>query len=265
MATSKKKKGGTALSAKDEALLDGLDAAYADKPDLPVANILQEARELGATMDKLGSDLVKGSDLAKGAAKDLDARRARLDVAEAVWSATRSRGTPTVITAAREDGESQKRDAFEALRYYLRDEGEVQLRLDEIAQGSGDADLVDDLKKLADLLEESGPALANADLPKKAPDALRAAAEALSGLAADRAVDPVSTKAQDLRNRAYWHLRHLMDEIRAAGRYVYRRDKKLVTAFRASLTRARARRRHPGGSTGSTGLTGSTGPVGPAS
>jgi hypothetical protein len=44
-----------------------------------------------------------------------------------------------------------------------------------------------------------------------------------------------------LRNRAFWSLREAMDAVRSAGRYVYRKQPKLLVAFHASSTRARAR------------------------
>jgi hypothetical protein len=44
-----------------------------------------------------------------------------------------------------------------------------------------------------------------------------------------------------LRNRAFWSLREAMDAVRSAGRYVYRKQPKLLVAFRASSSRARTR------------------------
>ncbi len=107
--------------------------------------------------------------------------------------------------------------------------------------GTGLADLIDDLKKLAALLDENQKALARADLPKHPADRARGLAESLSRGSADRGVDPVGAAAMSLRNRAFWWLREAMDAVRSAGRYVYRKQPKLLVAFRASSTLARAR------------------------
>ena len=44
-----------------------------------------------------------------------------------------------------------------------------------------------------------------------------------------------------LRNRAFWALREAMDAVRSADRYVYRKQPKILVAFRASSSRARSR------------------------
>lgn len=231
------------LSAKDKKVLLALGPDYAEKPDLAVANITHEARELEATLAKLGSRLLATTDLDKNTSADLAARRGRLEAAEARWLTTRAINTPRAVTELRQGGEALKRDAFEALRYFARSDGDVQTQLDRIAEGSGDADLIDDLGKLADLAAANAAPLKKADLPKKPADKLRAAAKALGDAVADRAVDPEAVEAIELRNAAYWHLRELMDAARAAGRYAFRAEPKLLRLFRASVTRAISRRR----------------------
>ncbi len=229
------------LSAKDREVLLALGGGSTPRPELSVAMILHEARELEATVAKLGPEIVKRSDLDKNVGKDLAARIARLTAAEQAWLAARKITTPKDIRGLRDEGEALRGDAFAALRYFARGHGDAQVSLDAIAEGRGDADLIDDLSKLAALVERHASLLVKADLPKKPADALRLAAKRLADAAADRAVDPSAGELIELRNRAYWHLRALMDDIRAAGRYVYRADRRLLDLFRASGTRAKSR------------------------
>lgn len=231
------------LTAADGELLAALGADYAVQPDFPVANIAHEARELGVSLSKLGAKLAKSSDLPKDAGKDLAARLGRLERAEAAWNAVRQIRTPKEITALRKRAEKAKRDAFEALRYFAKANGDVQARLDAISIGSGDADLIDDLKKLTELVNEESALLGKAQLPKDAAGVLNGLATELGDAIADRDVSPDAAEAIGARNRAFWHLRELMDEARDAGRYVFREDPANLALFRASVTRARERSR----------------------
>ncbi len=209
------------------------------RPDFPLSDVLHEARELDATLRKLGPKLVKGARLDGKVREELSRRRALLDVAEAAWLAARERLTPRNVVKTRATAEALKRDAVAALRYFLAEDAEVQLALDEIAEGSGDADLIDDLRRLAGLVEAHAEALRRADLPKHPSDKLRALAQTLADATADRAFDPEAAHAGAQRNRAFWHLRDLMDRVRAGGRYVFRNDRKLLKLFRATSTRAK--------------------------
>jgi hypothetical protein len=140
-----------------------------------------------------------------------------------------------------------KKDMIAALRYFLHTDEAVQARVDDIIPGSGIADLLDDLQKLAVLLRENADALKRADLPA---DAAAQAERFATLLGSDDLVRSVATSEQGrhligLRNLAFWRLREAMDEIRAAGRYVYRNDPKRLPLFRASGTRARQPQRPP--------------------
>jgi hypothetical protein len=143
----------------------------------------------------------------------------------------------------RAEAERVKRAAFAAFRYFLRDNAEVQARLDEIAEGSGDADLVDDCRRLGNLVEQHAAAIKKAKLGTRPAEALRKAAEALGDAAAEQAATTVEVATIELRNRAFWHLRAWLDEIRAAGRYVFSAEPRRLVQYRATTTYARKRTR----------------------
>ncbi|HEY8076838.1 MAG TPA: hypothetical protein VIF62_22080, partial [Labilithrix sp.] len=125
----------------------------------------------------------------------------------------------------------------------------VQKRVDAIQEGRGIADLVDDLLKLADLVEENASRLRKADLPKDASNRARSLAESIGQSAAARPVERSGGQAGAdllaLRNRAFWYLREAMDAVRDAGRYVFRNEPKKVALFRASTTRPTSSRKKP--------------------
>ncbi|WP_438043500.1 hypothetical protein [Sorangium sp. So ce128] len=236
------KKKSTLTAAQRQELLD-LDPAYEAPIDHPVSDTLQEARELEVALSKLGKEIYKKSRLSKEVGTSISARRDQLAAAESAWTEVRTLPLSSDLRAQRKDAEALKRDAIAALRYFLAADEDVERRVDGIVLGAGVADLVSDLSQLAELLEQHRDALARADLPKRAPERARELAAALSSGAAERAVDPHGDAAMALRNRAFWWLREAMDEIRAAGRYVYRDERKVLALFRTSSARARARRR----------------------
>jgi hypothetical protein len=237
---AEKTKSAKTQSSSETKALRALPASMAVNPDFPVADVMQEARELEKTLKKVGAVLLSRSDLPKTTAHDLSARLALLDRAEDAWQDARKIAAPKDVRRLREEGETLRKDALAALRYFARDDSDTQIAVESVAHGTGDVDLVDDLRKLSALVRAHASILKKAELPKKADKTLADAAKALADAAAERATDADAAELIDLRNRAYWHLRDLMDTIRAAGRYVFRNDARKLTLFRATSSRARA-------------------------
>ena len=229
------------LGQAQRAALQALPAIFDEGIDRNVAEIQQEARDLEATLGKLGKEIYAKSTLSKEVGQSLEARRSALEIAEAAWTEHRNASLSKSLRAVRAEAEELKRDAIAAIRHFCEEDSSALARVEAIVLGTGLADLIDDLKKLAALLDENQKELTRADLPKHAADRARGLAESLSRGSADRAVDPVGAAAMSLRNRAFWWLREAMDAVRSAGRYVYRKQPKRLVSFRASSTRARAR------------------------
>ena len=226
-----------------------LDESFARPPDASVAVVAQEARELVATIKKYGKQLHAKTDLDAKQSGALGARLAVLEGADVGWAAVRDAATPADTKKGRSEAEKLKRDMVAALRYFARDEAGVQGRVDAIQEGKGIADLIDDLQKLADLVEENAALLRKAELPKRAPQVARTLARAIGERAAERPVERVAVRdgADPLatRNRAYWHLREGMDAVREAGRYLFREEPKKLALFRASTRHGAVRRKQP--------------------
>src|SRR5262245_40898105 len=78
-----------AVSEGDKVLLAALPAEYERGIDRPVAEILQEGRQLEAALSAHGAALYKKSLLEEAVAGSLSARRKLLDAAEGEWLARR--------------------------------------------------------------------------------------------------------------------------------------------------------------------------------
>lgn len=212
-----------------------------NRPDVPVKTLLQEARLLAGTATKDEAALVAGTDLADQPVAELVRRTSLMERAEDAWDADRARRASVDVVAVRAQGEAAKSAAFAALRYFLRGDAEVQARLDEIALGTGDADLIDDLRRLGNLVQDQAASLKKAKLAATAADDLRALAQQLADAVVGKQSDTTATRSGDLRNRAFWFLRAWMDEIRAAARYVFRADERRLEKYRSTRTLSRAR------------------------
>lgn len=239
---------GGRITGDEAESLRALGSAYEARPDVGVKTLLDQARDLRKVAAKDVAALTKGTDLEAGGVDALAVRADLLERAEDDWDDLRTRRAEASLVEARAAAEALKRPATRALRYFLRADAEVEARLDEIAQGSGDADLVDDLRRLANLVDAAGDALAKAkDLPNDAATQLRAAAEALGDASSGAAASTEAGDALALRNRAFWWLRESMDEVRAAGRYVFADDARRLSKYRATgtLVRRPARGKKP--------------------
>ncbi|MCC7536687.1 MAG: hypothetical protein IT379_10760 [Deltaproteobacteria bacterium] len=231
------------VTQKERDALLALDAALDTKPDVAVKILLDEARDLAKASANDSAALLRGTELRAGFGKELGKHADLLDRAEDDWSADRARRATTAVKNARKDAETQKRGAMRALRYFLRGDAETQARLDEIAEGSGDADLVDDCNRLATLVAASASSLSKAKLGANPEAKLRAAAAKLAEVTSEQASDTAPGDSIAVRNRAFWQLRNAMDAIRAAGRYVFADDARRLAKYRSTLTYARARTR----------------------
>ncbi len=206
--------------------------------DRSVADIVKESHELDFTMKKQGPTLYARSKLSRKVGDSLGERRAKLEAAEAAWAERRAAVLVVDLASERKDAERFRKDAIAALRYYLDDSPSVARKVDEISQGAGFEDLIDDLTQLAAILESNASALAKADLPAAAPKRALELAGHLRGTSLERSVDPESAQALALRNRSFWWLSDAMDEIGSAGQYIFRNEPALLPGFR---TGARAR------------------------
>lgn len=239
----KRGKGAPPISTSMDTILRALPDGAAGRPDVAVSQVLDEARALEVLIAKHGPDLERGAGLDRKAAAELGKRREALDTLESAWLTARVVATPRSVGSVRDAAERAKRDAFAAARWWLREDEGVQIVLDRIAEGSGDADLVDDLRRLADLVDAHRPRLKKADLPRKVGEAMRTLADTLAEATAERPIDAEVAAHENLRNRAYWHLRALMDEIRAAGRYVFRDQPRRLATFGGAIGFDQARPR----------------------
>ena len=123
-------------------------------------------------------------------------------------------------------------------RYLLRKDPKAQARLDQIAEGEGLADLIQDLKDLADFAVANAKVLAAAPrLPKDAVAQARTLAASLT----DGVDSAGANDAQARRNQVYAVLASAVDEVRAGARFLFHDEPKLLAPMLSHYSADRKR------------------------
>ena len=241
-----KRPGGRSLAtdlSSDEALR-ALPADYAASPDMPVKLAQQELGSLARLAKTAAGPLAK---VGITAAQTEQLRRfaTRLGSLENAWQRARSGVATTAIERRRlAEAEELDRQLLAGGRWACRKDPEALVELGRIAEGSGLADTIQDLRDLVAFWEEHRGELAATDI--KARDLARATelADTLATAAEKENASLTASAAQELRNRCFWAADALAKEIREGGRYAYRLQPKVAAKFSSRYRTAINRRAH---------------------
>ena len=232
-------------------MLQALAPADITEPDVPMAVALQEAHDLHATIatgDTFDRLMQVGIDPA--VLEALPVAVAATRQAQSQWVVARDRGKPQAQRDREQAGVELRSDAVAACRWNLRRDPTALAVVDQIVQGDGVPDLVQDLLDIAALIERYEAAFdadETFDAPAVAEAARSAAAELTAGLSESRTPGDHQA-AKDLRDRAYSYLAKQVTDVREAGRYAFRKESRRAAAFGSAYLRkvkakSRSRRR----------------------
>jgi hypothetical protein len=221
-------------------------SAGAERPSLPVRVMLLEADRLRKAAETYAAQLKKLPGFAAAYLRDLPALIEHLSETEKSWGRARFAKTSSSRGALRKEAEGLRSAVLNAGRYLLRRDAAAQAELARIDEGEGLADLVHDLDDLADFVETHASVFAlDRRLPKKAPERARQLADEL------RHVDRDDGGAMRTRNLAAAALDFVLGEVRAAARYLFAHEPRILAPFLSRYEalrskRARLRRRGKG-------------------
>ncbi|MFB6320231.1 hypothetical protein [Saccharicrinis sp. FJH54] len=129
-------------------------------------------------------------------------------------------------------------DLLQTLRFAYRNDDALINRVNAIAEGNTNADMVQDLNDIA-ILGRENPDLLSAigfDLAKL--DEAATLADHLGDLLAEANGDKSDqNESKVIRDKAYTHMKVLVDEIREAGKYVFRHDKNRLKGYSSAYWR----------------------------
>jgi hypothetical protein len=224
--------------------LDAMPAAEVHEPPIPVDRLVGEALAL-AVVSKQTEESLTQAGLDPDLIRALPARAAALAEAEAEWKVLRALKRTETEVALERSGVELRADLVADARFALRHDRDAQAVIDQIQEGEGLDDLVQDLKELETFVRKHTSAFSRIGvrIELKAQRARKIAAELEGHLASRRGSDREESGAQDLRDRAASHLQAAMSEIRATGAYVFRKRPALLVKFRSAYYRERRLRR----------------------
>ncbi len=118
-----------------------------------------------------------------------------------------------------------RREFLSAAEWIWADDPKVRDFLAEVRKGRGYRDRANDLNALAGLFRERmNEVTAKTSITPEQVDELARVGVQLLDMLQPVDEDPAIAAAKDLRNRAYVYQRGLVEEVRAAGKYVWRND-----------------------------------------
>ncbi|GAA4278575.1 hypothetical protein [Aquimarina mytili] len=208
-------------------VLENVPLDVVKAPTTPVDTMLQEAENLFIWAQEDKKEL-KGKGLNwKQFVLDLPIRTGACRYAQAVWMKERY-SKEEAAKAWREESPKAyefRNDLLADLRFAFRKRPDLLARVRAITDGEGDADMIQDLMDISVLgkanipeLEAINYDLTRLDLAAQQSDDLAELLAKANGATLD------NSKAKDIRDRAYTHLKEAIDEIRETGKYVFRKN-----------------------------------------
>lgn len=230
-----------------DAELPAIQAIVTDaikKPTMPIQVAVQEAENLYSwAQDDKAALTAAGLDWSL--VESLLSRAGALREAESRWYKERFQ-----LDDAQQQWDQRSPEAY-ALRDKLLRDMRFAFRRDEallkrvagIAEGNGNADMLQDLSDLASLGRDYTDALAKIGVDAAELDRAVALADEMSHVLAEATRDrKLSGSARVIRDQAYTHLKQAVDEIRDTGQYAFwndgvRRDGYISTYLRKKNSR----------------------------
>jgi FAD/FMN-containing dehydrogenase len=208
-------------------------------PAMPMDTYLQEARYLykwcgadqaaltAAGLDwSLVDDLPVRADAASEAQSEWHNVRFGREEAQKQWA---------LLSPA---GYELRDEILHAMRYAYRAQPELQSRVDAVAEGSSDSDMIQDLNDVSVIGRENLKPLVAVGFDPAKLDAAASKSRELAGLRADASADKrVDRERKLLRDRAYTHLKQAVDAVRQCGQFVFWKDEERLVGYASDYLR----------------------------
>lgn len=222
--------------------IEALSKDVVKEPDMPVAIALQEAEDLFAWCQSDKTELVKAG-LDWVLVEDLPARIGACRYVQSQWQ-------KDFLT--QEDAQKEWRKQS-PMAFHLRDEllhhffhayyrfPDLTGRVQKIAEGSGNADMIQDLNDLAVLGKANPDPLAKISFDLSLLDQAATLSDEMASLLAKANGEKLGdNNLKTLRDRAYAFMKMAVDEIRRNGQYVFWRHEERRKGYISKYYKQRA-------------------------
>ncbi|RUT72853.1 hypothetical protein [Ancylomarina longa] len=223
--------------AKVEAML----ADLAVESNQPISIFTEEAETLESwAMDDKEKLAIGG--ISEDRIKQIGIRAEVLRFYQASWIKIRRTGKESEI-AWKEMAEKAAdlcQEMKHAFRYAFRNDAALLGRVSEIAQGYGDADMIQDLKTYSELGLDHQELLAaiGFDVAKLA-EAGRLSTEGANLLAEANGSKLKGNESKVIRDKAYTYLKEVVDEVRACGKYLFWKDPIRIKGYQSDYWKSK--------------------------
>ena len=208
-------------------------------PTVPVDVFLQEAENLHHwSLDDFNALKVVGITLEM--INDLPVRAGACREAQSVWNKDYRSQQEAQKEWAEQSPEAYefRNDLLASLRFAYRNDDALLSRVSAITDGSGHADMIQDLNDIAVLGRENPDPLTAIGFDLTQFDLAATRADELADLLAEANGDKADpNKSKIIRDKAYTYLKDLVDEIREAGKYVFRNNKNRLKGYSSEYWR----------------------------
>ncbi|WP_321997497.1 hypothetical protein [Draconibacterium orientale] len=208
-------------------------------PGMPVDVALQEAENLYHwsldDTEKLGVVGIRRTQI-----EDLPVRAGACREAQSIWNKDfRSQQEAQEEWAEKSPLAYEfKTDLLASMRFAYRKNDALLSRVSAIADGSGHADMIQDLNDIAVLGRENPDPLTAISFDLGQLEEAATLADTLADLLAEANGDKADpNESKIVRDKAYLHMKELVDEIREAGKYVFRKDPKRLKGYSSDYWR----------------------------
>lgn len=208
-------------------------------PYMPVGIYIQEAEDLVKWAERDKEKLVAAG-LPEGILESIQSKAGALREAQSIWMKERQERDEAELEWKKKSPEAYeyRDEMLAAMRYAFRHRDDLLVKVSAIAEGSGHADMIQDLNDAAVLARE------NADLMMAIgkDESFWEKGAQLSDEMADLRAKANGEKFEEsqnklMRDRMYTLLKRDVDEVKACGKYVFRKDKNRLQGYFSNYNR----------------------------
>jgi hypothetical protein len=234
------------MSNKDDylarrSMIEAIPHADVRSPNMPVDVFLQEAENLYQWCQPDQESLVAAG-LDWNLVLDLPGRAGALREAQSLWFSARfSREAAQKEWNEKSPLSYDLRDhLLRSMRYAYRHDATLLGRVTAIAEGSGHADMIQDLNNIAVLGKDNPAPLLKINFDMTLLDIAANTAKAMADLLSKNTITRIdSSKERILRDQAFTYLHQAVDELRACAQYVFWRNEARLKGYVSQYFKAK--------------------------
>lgn len=203
------------------------------EPAMPVDTYLQESENL-AKWSLMDAEALATISITLAMLNKLPVRAGALREAQSIWVKDHNsqQDAQREWAEAAPEAFAMRDQLLHDFRYAYRNDAAILARVAEIAEGDSNADMIQDLNDLSLLGKSNTAPLEAINFSLEKLEAAATASDELANILALANGDKsLQNESKVIRDKAYTHLKELVDEIRNAGKYLFWKNEKRYKGY----------------------------------